>query len=73
MADGKNWGRQQGWAQKVVDLSQGMSASEEWPHILRTVANTLGVNAAPPPEPDLRIPEVYLDFSPGAAFRNISL
>ena len=36
--------------------------SEEWPNISGNAAKTLGGNPPPRPQPDLRAPEVYLDF-----------
>ena len=51
MSDGKNCNRRRKWAQKVVDLFKGMGPSDEWPHVLGTVAKTLGINSAPTPEP----------------------
>ena len=55
-------GQRQEWARRVVDLSEWLAPSEEWPQISGTVAKTLGIDPTPPPKSDLLVPAVFLDF-----------
>ena len=57
MAAGKQRGQKQGWARRVVNPFRDMGSSEERPDILGAVAKSLGVRPAPPPIPNLQIPD----------------
>ena len=61
-AGGQRLGQRQEWARRVVDLSEWLAPSEEWPQISGTVAKTLGIDPTPPPKSDLLVPAVFLDF-----------
>ena len=62
MTGDKRRDQQQNWTRRVATLLRDMGSDEKWPHILGTVTKSRGVCPVPPPEPNLPIPEVYLDF-----------
>ena len=54
--------QRQEWAREVVNLSRERGSAAEWPLILGAVTKVLGANPVHPPIPDLRNPDLYLDF-----------
>ena len=62
MTDDTQRDQRHDWARRVANFLRDMGSAEIWPHILGTVTKSRGVCPVPPPEPNLPIPEVYLDF-----------
>ena len=46
----------------MANLFRERGSAGEWPLILGAVAKKLGVYRTPPPKPDMKDPEVYLDL-----------
>ena len=62
IAEAKRRGQKQKWARQAANLFREKGSADQWPLILGTVANALGVCLTPPSRPKLQIPAVYLGF-----------
>ena len=62
MSNDRDWDEFQNWTRQLAGAIKGTRPAEGWPNLLGNVALNLGARTRAAPRPDLRDPDLYLDF-----------